>query len=147
MWLFVLAIVSVLCLVGGYYGLLAAARASIAAVPVSVDEKIGKLALDSMDLKGTVVQDKVVVDAVKEIIARLEPHAELKGLNFEVRVMDAPEVNAFCLPGGKIVVYTGILPVARSEAGLATVMGHEMAHATLRHGSERLLKQQATQTL
>ena len=57
------------------------------------------------------------------------------------------QVNAFCLPGGKIVVYTGILDVAKTEAGLATVMGHEMAHATARHGSERLVKQQATQTL
>jgi predicted Zn-dependent protease len=56
-------------------------------------------------------------------------------------------VNAFCLPGGKIVVYTGIIPVAKTDAGLATVMGHEMAHATLRHGSERLFKQQATQTV
>ena len=61
--------------------------------------------------------------------------------------MRSPQVNAFCLPGGKIVVYTGILKVAGSDAGLATVMGHEMAHATARHGSERLLQQKVTQTL
>ncbi len=70
-----------------------------------------------------------------------------KTFDWKVALVRSPEINAFCLPGGKIVVYTGILPVARTEAGLATVMGHEMAHATLRHGSERLLQEKATQTL
>ncbi|MGB8168633.1 MAG: M48 family metallopeptidase [Chthoniobacteraceae bacterium] len=71
------------------------------------------------------------------------------GMKFDwaVSLVDSPQVNAFCLPGGKIVVYTSILPVAKTDAGLATVMGHEMAHATLRHGSERLFQQKATQTL
>src|ERR1043165_1388841 len=59
-----------------------------------------------------------------------------KGFDWEVSVVQSPQVNAFCLPGGKIVVYTGILPVAKNEAGLATVMGHEMAHAIARHRSE-----------
>ena len=70
-----------------------------------------------------------------------------KTFDWRVSLVDSPQINAFCLPGGKIVVYTGILPVAKTEAGLATVMGHEMAHATLRHGSERLLQHKATQTL
>lgn len=56
------------------------------------------------------------------------------------------QVNAFCLPGGKIVVYTGIIPVAQNEAALATVMGHEMAHATSRHGAQRVLQQNLAQT-
>ncbi len=79
-----------------------------------------------------------------------EPGAVAKaGREFDwaVSLVRGAQVNAFCLPGGKIVVYTGILPVAKTDAGLATVMGHEMAHATLRHGSERLFKQKATQTL
>ncbi len=58
---------------------------------------------------------------------------------WEVRLIDDPNtVNAFCLPGGKMAVYTGILPVAGGEAGLAVVMGHEIAHATLRHGTQRV---------
>ena len=138
MWLCGMAIVSLLCLVGGYYGLLAAAKASIRAVPISVDEKIGKLALDSMELEGTPVTDKVIVDAVKEMVARLEPHSELKGLTFEVRVRDSPEVNAFCLPGGKIVVYTGLLRKAKSAEQVAGVLSHEMAHAIKRHGLQRV---------
>jgi predicted Zn-dependent protease len=58
-----------------------------------------------------------------------------------------PLANAFCLPGGKIVVFTGILPYAKTEAGLATVMGHEMAHAIARHGSQRLLRSSMAQTV
>lgn len=55
---------------------------------------------------------------------------------FEV-LQSASTVNAFCLPGGKIIVYTGILPVAENTAALAAVIGHEVAHATLKHGAER----------
>ncbi len=69
-----------------------------------------------------------------------------EGFEWEVSLVDENQVNAFCLPGGKIVVYTGILPVAQNEAALATVMGHEMAHATSRHGSQRVLQQTLTQT-
>jgi predicted Zn-dependent protease len=89
------------------------------------------------------------VDMVTAVARKLAGAVGESGHNFDwrVSVVRSPQVNAFCLPGGKIVVFTGILPVARTEAGLATVMGHEMAHATLRHGSERLLKQQTTSTL
>jgi predicted Zn-dependent protease len=69
------------------------------------------------------------------------------GFNWDVSVIDSDQINAFCLPGGKIVVYTGILPIAKTEAGLAVVMGHEMAHATLRHGAERILQQQSANTI
>ncbi len=62
-------------------------------------------------------------------------------------VIQSHEKNAFCLPGGKIVVYTGIIPIAKNEAGLATVLGHEMAHATSRHSAERLFRSQITQTI
>ena len=85
-------------------------------------------------------------DLVSGVAARLA-RATGKDFKWAVSVVRSPQVNAFCLPGGKIVVYTGILPVAKNPAGLATVMGHEMAHATLRHGSERMFKQKATQTL
>jgi predicted Zn-dependent protease len=62
-----------------------------------------------------------------------------KSYSWEFKVVDKPgTVNAFCLPGGKVVVYTGLLPVAQSEAGLATVVGHEVAHAIARHGGERV---------
>lgn len=64
---------------------------------------------------------------------------------WEVGVIDSPQVNAFCLPGGKIAVYTGIIPVARNEHALAAIMGHEIAHALLRHGAERMAQQKLVQ--
>lgn len=67
--------------------------------------------------------------------------------DWAVSLVQSPQINAFCLPGGKICVYTGILPIAKTETGLAVVMGHEMAHATLRHGSERVFQQKQAQTL
>ncbi|MCE3004459.1 MAG: M48 family metallopeptidase [Xanthomonadaceae bacterium] len=64
---------------------------------------------------------------------------------WEVAVIESPQVNAFCLPGGKIAVYTGIIPVARNEHALAAIMGHEIAHALLRHGAERMAQQKLVQ--
>ncbi|MBN2266812.1 MAG: M48 family metallopeptidase [Candidatus Babeliaceae bacterium] len=63
---------------------------------------------------------------------------ELKNYNWEFNLIEDQQVNAFCLPGGKIAVYTGILPVTQSETGLAVVVGHEVAHALANHGGERL---------
>ncbi len=61
---------------------------------------------------------------------------------WEFKLLDAPDVpNAFCLPGGKIAVYTGILPLTANENGLAAVVGHEVAHATLRHGGKRMTQE------
>lgn len=60
------------------------------------------------------------------------------GFAWEFNVVEDKAVNAWCMPGGKVVVYTGILPVTQDEAGLAVVMGHEIAHAIARHGNERM---------
>jgi len=62
----------------------------------------------------------------------------LKDYRWEYHLIDSKEVNAWCMPGGKIVVYTGILPFTQTEDGLATVMGHEVAHALLNHGQQRV---------
>jgi predicted Zn-dependent protease len=88
------------------------------------------------------------VDQVTRVAQRLEAAAgdDARGFQWEVSVLDSPQENAFCLPGGKICVYTGILPIAKTEAGLAAVLGHEMSHAIARHGSQRILQQQLTQT-
>jgi predicted Zn-dependent protease len=64
---------------------------------------------------------------------------------WDVNVLQSDDVNAFCLPGGKIAVYTGIMPVAQNADGLAVVMGHEIAHALLRHGGERMAQQKLVQ--
>jgi predicted Zn-dependent protease len=63
---------------------------------------------------------------------------DLKGFNWEFNVVESPDINAFCMPGGKVVVYTGILSVTQNEDALAVVMGHEIAHALADHGNERM---------
>lgn len=63
---------------------------------------------------------------------------QLDEFQWEFNVVDDPTVNAFCMPGGKVVIYTGILPIAQGEDGLAVVMGHEIAHALAHHGNERM---------
>ena len=63
---------------------------------------------------------------------------ELEGYHWEFNLIDNKEVNAWCMPGGKVVVYTGLLPVAQNEAALAIVLGHEITHAVAHHGQERI---------
>lgn len=68
---------------------------------------------------------------------------QIANYKWEYNLIDSKEINAWCMPGGKIAVYTGILPVTKDEAGLATVMGHEVAHAIAQHSAERASQAQA----
>ena len=68
-----------------------------------------------------------------------------KGFEWDVSVIDSPQVNAFCLPGGKMAVYTGLVPVAQNADAMAVVMGHEISHALLRHGAQRMSRQKLEQ--
>lgn len=78
---------------------------------------------------------------VERVGKRIASVAELEGAQWEFVLFENPEPNAFCLPGGKVGVYTGILPITQNEAGLATVIAHEVAHAVARHGAERISEQ------
>ncbi len=72
---------------------------------------------------------------------------QIAGFKWEFNLVESPEVNAWCMPGGKVAVYTGILPVTQNEAGLATVMGHEIAHAIAKHSNERYSQEMIAQGL
>lgn len=113
--------------------------------------KMGIQAYDDVVKKGPISKDPKVLELVsgvgKRIAAIVEDPVKGKkiGLSapphypWEFTVIDDPKtVNAFALPGGKVVVYTGILPLTKDEAGLATVLGHEIGHAIARHGVERM---------
>jgi len=76
--------------------------------------------------------------AVESYFAQNNLSSQLNGYKWEFNVVESEEVNAWCMPGGKVVVYTGILPVTKDETGLAVVMGHEIAHAVAQHGAERM---------
>ena len=76
--------------------------------------------------------------AAEKYLAYLGQTEYLKDYRWEYKLVDSKEVNAWCMPGGKIVVYSGILPITKDEAGLATVMGHEVSHALANHGAQRM---------
>jgi predicted Zn-dependent protease len=63
---------------------------------------------------------------------------QIAGYHWEFNLIQSDEINAWCMPGGKVVVYTGLLPITQDEAGVAVVLGHEIAHAVAKHGSERM---------
>lgn len=99
-----------------------------------------------------VVQSGQVVDQVRntgqrivQAAQKLAPNAHWDTYQWEFNVIQSDQANAFCLPGGKVAVYTGILPIVQNNNALAAVMGHEIAHAVARHGAERMAQQKLVQ--
>lgn len=103
-----------------------------------------ELALGADAYKQTLVgarlsKDAAAVERLRRVGERLARVSDRPDFAWEYALIDDPKtVNAFCLPGGKVAVYTGILAVTQSEAGLAVVLGHEIAHAIAKHGAERM---------
>ncbi|MES2811845.1 MAG: M48 family metallopeptidase [Bacteroidota bacterium] len=87
--------------------------------------------------KVEMIGSKIKTAAERWLTANGNP-TYLKDYAWEYNLVDSKEVNAWCMPGGKIVVYTGILPITKDDAGLAAVMGHEVAHALANHGQQRM---------
>jgi predicted Zn-dependent protease len=83
--------------------------------------------------------------AVGQYFTERDMSHKLKDYAWEFNLVESEEVNAWCMPGGKVVVYTGILPITKDESGLAVVMGHEIAHAIAEHGNERMSQALVTQ--
>ena len=115
---------------------------------LSEDEetKLGTEAYAQVISKSKVSRDPVPSEMVRRVGSRI---AAVSGGNrqWEYTLIDDPtQANAFALPGGKIAVYSGILPITRDDAGLAAVLGHEVAHVTARHSGERMSQQIAAQT-
>lgn len=79
-----------------------------------------------------------IAQAVTTFYANKGMSAMLEGFKWEYHLIESKEVNAWCMPGGKIVVYTGLLPITQNENALAVVVGHEVAHALAKHGNERM---------
>ncbi len=130
------------CVTAPYTG-----RSQLMIVSESQEVGLGAQAYREM-LRDSVISDNAealrIVRKVGERIARVADKPDYK---WEFRVFDDPEqVNAFCLPGGKVGVFTGIFPIAGDEAGLAVILGHEVAHALLRHAGERISRAQIVGT-
>ena len=100
--------------------------------------KLGFTEFEKMKQETPISKDAKMNALVTKVGQRIAAVANLPDAQWEFVVFDSKEANAFCLPGGKVGVYTGILPITKDEAGLATVIGHEVAHAVARHGGERI---------
>ncbi len=85
--------------------------------------------------------------AVADFLKKKGQSNLIDGYKWEFNLVDDNTANAWCMPGGKVVFYTGILPITQNENGVAVVMGHEIAHAIARHGNERMSQQLAAQGL
>jgi len=86
-----------------------------------------------------------LAQAVQTYLAQRGQSELISGYQWEYNLVNNNQANAWCMPGGKIAVYTGIMPLAANEAGLATVVGHEIAHAVARHANERVSQQMAAE--
>ncbi len=116
-----------------------------------------ELSLGLQSYRQILSQERVVtggpqVDKVRDIGSRLVqaaqrivPNVDWQNFEWQFNLVDSDQANAFCLPGGKVAVYTGILPITANDNGLAAVMGHEIAHAIARHGAERMAHQRLVQ--
>lgn len=116
---------------------------------VDMDRK-SEVALGLQSYNQVLAQSQVVTDGpevalVRSIGARLAAISDIPEFEWEFNLINSDQVNAFCLPGGKVAVYRGLLPVAQNEDGLAVVMAHEIGHAVARHGAERMAQQNLAQ--
>lgn len=107
------------------------------------DEELEPLSLQAYDEAtketGGAITSGKDYEMVMRVARKIAQASDEMGFRWEVRLLKADDIpNAFCLPNGRIAIYTGILPVTQNEDGLAVVMGHEVAHAILRHGGKRM---------
>lgn len=113
-------------------------RSQLVLTSASYENSLGAKAYSDILKKEKRCNDPEIVEMVNRVGKRLAANAPDEGFKYEFNVIESKQANAFCLPGGKVAIYTGILHYCQNEAGLATVMGHEIAHAIARHGGERM---------
>lgn len=120
-------------------------RAQFVDVSMSQELALGVSSYRQVLQDSNVLSSGSEVQFVSRVVDRLIPVVTERDFEWEVSVIRSDEANAFALPGGKIAVYTGILPIAKNDDGLATILGHEMAHAVARHGAERMTQSKLIQ--
>lgn len=113
----------------------------------ATENQQGEEAYKEILTKEKVVTGTAQAKMVEEIGKRIAAVANQPDFQWEFKTLQSNEPNAFCLPGGKVAVYTAIFQYAKNEAGLATVMGHEIGHAIARHGGQRMTQQMITSGL
>ncbi|WP_455376983.1 M48 family metallopeptidase [Petrachloros mirabilis] len=114
---------------------------AVSRIPVEWEQKLGQAAYQDFLLRQTVLKEGAAVAAVQEITNRLTGGIPDNPYKFEISVVKSDVVNAFALPGGYVVVFTGLLTEAESGEEVAGVLSHELNHVLLRHGLDRMVKQ------
>src|SRR5438876_5337051 len=116
-------------------------------VSAGEEDQLGLTSFEKMKQETPISRDPAANALVQKVGRRIAAVAskDLPNAQWEFVVFDSKEMNAFCLPGGKVGVYAGILPITRDEDGLATVLGHETAHAAAHHGGEQMSRAMAMQ--
>jgi predicted Zn-dependent protease len=121
-------------------------RSQLLLVSEGEETKMGLDAYQGILQKSKVSSDPKLNEQVTRVGQRIAAATDRKDYQWEFKVLEDPQANAFCLPGGKVAVYTGILPITRDDAGLAAVLGHEVSHAIARHGGERMSQEMLVQS-
>jgi len=121
-------------------------RSQIMLLPETAELQMGLDSYQEVLKKSQLSRDAAVVEQVRRVGQRIAAATGRNDYRWEFNAIEDKQANAFCLPGGKVAVYTGILPITRDDAGLAAVLGHEVAHAIARHGGERVSQSLLVQT-
>jgi metalloendopeptidase OMA1, mitochondrial len=122
-------------------------RRQLMLISGSDEMQLGVSSFQEMKKETPISKDPEANAMLRRVGERIKSVVNLPDAQWEFVVFESKEANAFCLPGGKIGVYTGILPIVRDDEGLAAVIGHEVAHATLHHGAERMSRGLASQVI
>jgi len=120
-------------------------RKQVMLVTGEQETQLGLTGFDKLKKDQPISHDAAANALLQKVGKRIAAVAPLPNAQWEFVVFDSKEANAFCLPAGKVGVYTGLLPITRDEAGLATVLGHEIAHAVAHHGAERISQEMLRQ--
>ena len=121
-------------------------RSQLILLPEGSEVQMGLTSFEQIIKKSKVATDAGVNEQVTRVGRRIADATGRTDYAWEFKVLEDKQANAFCLPGGKVAVYTGLLPITKDDAGLAAVLGHEVAHAIARHGGERVSQTLLVQT-